>query len=231
MPRSLRRRIRLASVTAGLMTDRSGWTDFATDSLAPATGVETTRFCRTLQRRSSCAPFDRSRTSRPAITLASDAAASTTSHPAFVTIAIRPLSRRDSAKITPRSRHRKADYIFQGGWTTQTTLNRLMKFARRRSAFRGVFDARRAARLDRFARQATCWSTCRCCERDVKVELSGRAALQRSDPCAILPIGHGRREMRCAPSAPTAPVRKGSLRVRPGRRCCGGWRSTGGRWR
>ena len=47
MPRSLRRRIRLASVTVGLMTDRSGWTEFATDSLAPATGVETTRFCRT----------------------------------------------------------------------------------------------------------------------------------------------------------------------------------------
>ena len=47
MPRSLRRRIRLASATAGLPTDRSGWTDFVTDCLAPATGVETTRFCRT----------------------------------------------------------------------------------------------------------------------------------------------------------------------------------------
>ncbi len=97
---------------------------------------------------------------------------------------------------------------------------------------RRFLPARRVARLDRFARQATCWSTCRCCERDVKLERSGRAALQRSDPCAILPIGHGRREMRCAPcSAPIAPVRKGSLRARPGRRCCGGWRSTGDRWR
>ena len=35
---------------------RSGWIDRATDSLAPATGVGTTRFCRTHERRSSCAP-------------------------------------------------------------------------------------------------------------------------------------------------------------------------------
>jgi hypothetical protein len=90
MPSSPRRRIRLASVAAGLMADRSGWIDVATGSLAPATGVGTTRFCRTHQRRSSCAPFDRSRTSRPAITFASDAAASTASHPASVTIAKRP---------------------------------------------------------------------------------------------------------------------------------------------
>jgi hypothetical protein len=53
MPRSPRRRIRLASVAAGLMAGRSGRTDFATDSLAPATGVGTTRFCRTRKRRSS----------------------------------------------------------------------------------------------------------------------------------------------------------------------------------
>ena len=35
---------------------RSGWIESATGSLAPATGVGTTRFCRTQQRRSSCAP-------------------------------------------------------------------------------------------------------------------------------------------------------------------------------
>src|SRR6202022_2270711 len=46
-------RIRLVTVAAGLMADRPGWIDFATDSLAPATGVGTTRFCRTQQRRSS----------------------------------------------------------------------------------------------------------------------------------------------------------------------------------
>jgi hypothetical protein len=41
------------TVAAGLTADRPGWIDFATDSLAPATGVGTTRFCRTQQRRSS----------------------------------------------------------------------------------------------------------------------------------------------------------------------------------
>src|SRR6202048_184669 len=46
-------RIRLVTVAAGLIADRPGWIDFATDSLAPATGVGTTRFCRTQQRRSS----------------------------------------------------------------------------------------------------------------------------------------------------------------------------------
>ena len=49
MPRSPRRRIRLVTVTAGLMADRSGWIASATGSLAPATGVGTTRFCRTQQ--------------------------------------------------------------------------------------------------------------------------------------------------------------------------------------
>jgi hypothetical protein len=38
------------------MADRPGRIDFATGSLAPATGVRTTRFCRTHQRRSSAAP-------------------------------------------------------------------------------------------------------------------------------------------------------------------------------
>jgi hypothetical protein len=47
MPCSPRRRIRLVTVAAGLMADRSGWIKFATGSLAPATGVGTTRFCRT----------------------------------------------------------------------------------------------------------------------------------------------------------------------------------------
>ena len=45
------------------------------------------------QRRSSCAQDTRSRESRPAITLRADAAASTASPPAFVTIAIRPSCR------------------------------------------------------------------------------------------------------------------------------------------
>jgi hypothetical protein len=47
MPCSPRRRIRLVTVAAGLRLRRSGWIASATDSLAPATGVGTTRFCRT----------------------------------------------------------------------------------------------------------------------------------------------------------------------------------------
>jgi hypothetical protein len=52
-------RIRLVTVAAGLIADRPGRIDFATGSLAPATGVGTTRFCRTQQRRSSsrCDPL------------------------------------------------------------------------------------------------------------------------------------------------------------------------------
>jgi hypothetical protein len=80
MPCSPRRRIRLVTVAAGLMAGRSGWIESATDSLTPATGARTTRFCRTQQpvfanrlrpkpdfgmskrlyglwRRSSCAPM------------------------------------------------------------------------------------------------------------------------------------------------------------------------------
>ena len=71
IPRSPRRRIRLVTVAAGLMADRPGWIGFATGSLAPATGVGTTRFCRTLKRRSSCTPANRSRGStRPATAFA-----------------------------------------------------------------------------------------------------------------------------------------------------------------
>jgi hypothetical protein len=47
MPCSPRRRIRLVTVAAGLRLKRSGWIASATDNLAPATGVGTTRFCRT----------------------------------------------------------------------------------------------------------------------------------------------------------------------------------------
>ena len=82
MPCSPRRRIRLVTVADGLAADRKpGRVRTTSASLTPATGARTTRFCRTHQRRSSCASFDRSRTSRPAITLASDAVASTASCP------------------------------------------------------------------------------------------------------------------------------------------------------
>ena len=99
MPCSPRRRIRLVTVAAGLrLIDPVGSTS-PPPSLAPATGVGTTRFCRTQhQRRSSCALAKafvfapRPLTAiRPAITLRADAAASTASHPAFVTTRDPPL--------------------------------------------------------------------------------------------------------------------------------------------
>src|SRR4030088_894761 len=50
----------------------SGRIDLTTGNLTPATGVETTRFCRTLQRRSSARRY-RSRKIRPATPLRADA--------------------------------------------------------------------------------------------------------------------------------------------------------------
>jgi hypothetical protein len=76
-----------------------GWADIASANLTPATGARTTRFCRTHQRRSSCAPVDRSRETRPATPLRADAAASTASPPAFVTIAIRPSCRERTGEL------------------------------------------------------------------------------------------------------------------------------------
>src|SRR6202790_5479506 len=73
--------------------------EFATADLAPATGVRTTRFCRTLKRRSSCAVVNRSRGStRPATAVRADAVASTTSHSAFVTTRDRPSCRNGMAR-------------------------------------------------------------------------------------------------------------------------------------
>ena len=59
-----------------------GWADVTSADLTPATGARTTRFCRTLQRRSSCAPPIAHRLkAHPATTSARNAAASTASHP------------------------------------------------------------------------------------------------------------------------------------------------------
>jgi hypothetical protein len=77
---SPRRRILLVTVIGGLAVSPNpvGLTKTSAD-LTPATGARTTRFCRTLQRRSSCAPVDRSRETRPATPLRADAKASTAS--------------------------------------------------------------------------------------------------------------------------------------------------------
>jgi hypothetical protein len=93
--------------------------ELATAGLAPATGVRTTRFCRTLQRRSSCAPGHRSRGStRPAISMRTDALASITPRPAFVTTRDRPLlPERDGHEYGPICHFGKSEYFFREGWT------------------------------------------------------------------------------------------------------------------
>ena len=94
MPCSPRRRIRLVTVAAGLMAisirlgrfrHRTAWHQ---QRVSGPHG-----FAVRNQRRSSCAPLLAHRSTRPATTLRADAAASTASHPAFVTIAIRPSCR------------------------------------------------------------------------------------------------------------------------------------------
>jgi hypothetical protein len=97
MPRSPWRRILFASIAAGLMAGRSGWIDLATGSLAPATGVGTTRFCRTLQRHTSCAPCSLT-DNRPANTLTRlTLPRPPLPAPTFVTMANAPLAGRDGA--------------------------------------------------------------------------------------------------------------------------------------
>ena len=70
MPRSPRRRIRLVTVVCGSRFVEARLGRHASADLASATDARTTRFCRTRLRRSSCAPVDRSRETRPALTCA-----------------------------------------------------------------------------------------------------------------------------------------------------------------
>jgi hypothetical protein len=74
----------IVTVVGGYGLSEPGRARKTSADLASATDARTTRFCRTLQRRSSCASFDRSRVFRqPALRSrhAPDAAASTASHP------------------------------------------------------------------------------------------------------------------------------------------------------
>ena len=82
-------------------SDEPGWAFKTSADLTPATGARTTRFCRTLQRRSSCAPLDRSRVQRPALRShrARDAAASTASHPNVRDDRDTPLVRDETGKV------------------------------------------------------------------------------------------------------------------------------------
>jgi hypothetical protein len=97
------------TVAAGLRLKRSGWIASATDSLTPATGARTTRFCRTQQpvvakwlrqaRRRSSARRSIAHGKPPCDLVRADAAASTASRPTFVTMANAPLSGRDPTAI------------------------------------------------------------------------------------------------------------------------------------
>ena len=145
MPCSPRRRIRLVTVAAGLRLKRSGWIDLATDSLTPATGVGTTRFCRTQQpvfakrlrrarRRSSARrSIAHGLIARPAITCAPDAAASTASHPNVRDVRDTPLVRGQDGRVSELIWvRRKRKYFCERGWTRQITLIRFSKFTKAR---------------------------------------------------------------------------------------------------
>jgi hypothetical protein len=130
MPRSPWRRIRLASIAAGLMADRSGWIKFTTGSLAPATGVGTTRFCRTQQAPFVLRAVVHSRETRPANTLHADAVASTASHPASVTTRDPPLVRDETAELIVLIwGGREGNCFCARDWTGQITSNWLGKLA------------------------------------------------------------------------------------------------------
>ena len=105
----------VVTVAAGLMAERSGWIISATGSLAPATGVGTTRFCRTQQRRSSSAPAAHQGPNSPCDHLARQRCRATASHPAFVTTLKRPSCRERMGElvelICPSA---KAKYLLEG---------------------------------------------------------------------------------------------------------------------
>jgi hypothetical protein len=92
---------------------RSGLKTFA--DLTPATGARTTRFCRPLQHRSSCAFADRSRENPPCDSVcARNAAASTASHPNVRDDREAPLMRDGMRAIKPLIWGAEKRFIFLG---------------------------------------------------------------------------------------------------------------------
>ena len=135
-----------------------GWVRSTSASLTPATGARTTRFCRTLQRRTSCAPC--SLTGEPALRtlFTPDAAASTTSRLAFVTIAIRPSCRDGTARKQPLIwGDREEVYICKDDWTAQIRLNPFSKLD---------FTQNPIAGDDRYSAHPTCLVSARSNEGD-----------------------------------------------------------------
>ena len=161
IPCSPRRRVRFATVAGGLKAQSNPVEpDFASASLTPATGARTTRFCRTqppgfANRLRPKTDFDGSKgfaghgvvrlahrlsltsLARPAITLRADAVASTTSRPAFMTIAIRPSCRSETARSKPLIWGQgESEYFHRRVWTTQIRLNPFRKLDFSRTVFR-----------------------------------------------------------------------------------------------
>jgi hypothetical protein len=105
--------------------------ELATADLAPATGVRTTRFCRTQQRRSSGAPAHRSRGStRPATSMARRR--SRVHHiPPRVRDDARPplLPERGGVGVTDVLIGPRNELFFEEDWTTQINLNSLGKLS------------------------------------------------------------------------------------------------------
>ena len=95
---------------------RPGWIVIITDSLTSATDARTTRFCRTRIASFVLRAVVRSRKTALRTTLRADAAASTASSPAFVTIAIRPSCRERTGRAdSPESPDGLSEIFFQRG--------------------------------------------------------------------------------------------------------------------
>ena len=128
MPWSPRSRIPLASVTAGLMVHRSGWIGYATGSLAPATGVRTTRFCRTQSAPSSCAPSAAHELTSPCNHLARRRPCVHRISPRVRDDRDTPLlPGRDARKVPVIWDERETLYFCADDWTTQIRLNPFSK--------------------------------------------------------------------------------------------------------
>ncbi len=104
MPCSPRRRIHLVTVAAGLRLTRPGWIVLVTDSLTSATDARTTRFCRTRIASFVLRAVVHSRKTALRTHLRADAAASTASPPAFVTMANAPLAGKGWGELIVPSR-------------------------------------------------------------------------------------------------------------------------------
>jgi hypothetical protein len=99
MARSPRRRIHLVTVAAGLMVNPIRLDRIRHRQLDISNGCRNHTLLPYALAPFVCAPVERSRETRPATPFRADAIASTTSHPAFVTIAIRPSCRVRRAEL------------------------------------------------------------------------------------------------------------------------------------